>query len=86
MYLPLDKAEFILKMPVDGSSVSAIERITGVHHEIQEVETAVIQDPEPTLPPPDPDPDPVTPPSLPEPEPDEPGPDLMPQSDPAFQY
>jgi IS1 family transposase len=32
MYLPMDKAELILKMLVDGSSVSAIERITGVHH------------------------------------------------------
>jgi IS1 family transposase len=32
MYLPMDKAEMILKMLVVGMSVSAIERITGVHH------------------------------------------------------
>jgi transposase-like protein/IS1 family transposase len=32
MYLPMDKAELILKMLVEGSSVSTIERITGVHH------------------------------------------------------
>jgi IS1 family transposase len=32
MYLPLDKAEMILKLMVEGSSVSTIERITGVHH------------------------------------------------------
>ena len=49
-------------------------------------EPTAMQDPEPTLPPPDPDPDPLAPPSLPEPDPDEPGPDLMPQIDPAFQY
>jgi hypothetical protein len=45
-----------------------------------------MKDPEPKLPPPDPDPDPLVPPSLPEPDPDEPGPDLMAQIDPAFQY
>lgn len=28
----MDKAEMILKMLVDGMSVSAIERITGIHH------------------------------------------------------
>jgi IS1 family transposase len=32
MYLPVEQAELILKMLVDGMSVSAIERITGVHH------------------------------------------------------
>src|SRR5579863_9524877 len=32
MYLPMDKAELVLKMLVDGMNVSAIERITGVHH------------------------------------------------------
>jgi IS1 family transposase len=32
MYLPMDKAELIFKMLVEGSSVSTIERITGVHH------------------------------------------------------
>ena len=32
MYLPLDKAEMVLKLMVEGSSVSTIERITGVHH------------------------------------------------------
>ena len=31
MYLPLDKAELILKLMVDGNSLSAISRITGVH-------------------------------------------------------
>jgi hypothetical protein len=47
-----------------------------------------MQDPEPKLPPADPDPDPLVPASLPlpEPDPDEPGPDLLPQIDPAFQY
>jgi hypothetical protein len=32
MYLPMDQAELVLKMLVDGMSVSAIERISGVHH------------------------------------------------------
>ncbi len=32
MYLPMDKAELIVKLLVEGSSVSTIERITGVHH------------------------------------------------------
>lgn len=32
MYLPLKQADLILRMLVDGMSVSAIERITGVHH------------------------------------------------------
>jgi len=31
MYLPLDKAELILKLMVDGNSLSAISRITDVH-------------------------------------------------------
>jgi len=55
--------------------------------QIQHVRKGVaMQDPEPKLPTPDPDPIPVVPPSLPEPDPDEPGPDLMPQFEPAFQY
>ena len=32
MYLPLAKAEMILKLLLEGSSVSTIERITEVHH------------------------------------------------------
>ena len=32
MYLPLDKAELILNMLLEGSSVSSVERITDVHH------------------------------------------------------
>jgi transposase-like protein/IS1 family transposase len=32
MYLSLEKAEFILKLLVEGSSVSTVERVTGVHH------------------------------------------------------
>jgi IS1 family transposase len=32
MYLSTEKAELILKMLVEGSSVSTVERITGVHH------------------------------------------------------
>jgi IS1 family transposase len=32
MYLPMQQAEMILEMLVDGMSISAIERITGVHH------------------------------------------------------
>jgi transposase-like protein/IS1 family transposase len=32
MYLPMSEAELILKMLVEGSSVSTVERITGVHH------------------------------------------------------
>jgi transposase-like protein len=31
MYLPVEKAELILKMLLDGNSVSAVARITGVH-------------------------------------------------------
>ena len=32
MYLPMSEAELILKMLVEGSGVSTVERITGVHH------------------------------------------------------
>ena len=32
MYLPLDKAEQVLKLLVEGCSVNTIERVTGVHH------------------------------------------------------
>lgn len=32
MYLPIEKAEMVLKLMVEGSSISTIERITGVHH------------------------------------------------------
>jgi hypothetical protein len=32
MYLSTEKAELILKMLLDGMSVSATERVTGVHH------------------------------------------------------
>lgn len=32
MYLPIEQAEMILKLLVEGSSVSTVERITGVHH------------------------------------------------------
>lgn len=32
MYLPMDNAELVLKMLVEGNSVSTVERITGVHH------------------------------------------------------
>ena len=32
MYLPIDKAELVLKMLVEGNSVSTVEHITGVHH------------------------------------------------------
>jgi len=41
---------------------------------------AVMQEPEPKLPPPDPDPEPLYPPT--EPDPVEPGPDVVPQIDP----
>jgi hypothetical protein len=41
---------------------------------------AVMQDPEPKLPPPDPDPEPLYPP--PKPDPVEPDPDVVPQFDP----
>ncbi len=32
MYLPLDKAEMVLKLLLEGNSVSSTERITDVHH------------------------------------------------------
>ncbi|HYL38487.1 MAG TPA: DDE-type integrase/transposase/recombinase [Bryobacteraceae bacterium] len=32
MYLPLDKAETVLSLLLEGNSVSSIERATGVHH------------------------------------------------------
>jgi transposase-like protein/IS1 family transposase len=32
MYLPMDRAEMVLKLLLEGSSVSTIERVTGVHH------------------------------------------------------
>ena len=31
MYLPMDKAEFVLKLLLEGNSVSSVERLTGVH-------------------------------------------------------
>lgn len=32
MYLPLDKAEMVLKLLLEGNSVSSVERVTDVHH------------------------------------------------------
>jgi len=32
MYLPMEKAEAVLKLLLEGSSVSTVERFTGVHH------------------------------------------------------
>jgi hypothetical protein len=32
MYLPIEKAETILALMLEGNSVSTIERVTGVHH------------------------------------------------------
>jgi hypothetical protein len=32
MYLPVDRAELVLKLLLEGNSVSSVERITGVHH------------------------------------------------------
>lgn len=32
MYLPIEKAEFVLKLLLEGNSVSTVERITEVHH------------------------------------------------------
>jgi len=32
MYLPVEKAELVLKMLLEGNSVSSAERMTGVHH------------------------------------------------------
>ena len=32
MYLPIEKAEMALSILPEGSSVSTVERVTGVHH------------------------------------------------------
>lgn len=32
MYLPMEKAELVLKLLLEGSSISTVERITDVHH------------------------------------------------------
>lgn len=32
MYLPLDKAEMVLRLLLEGNSVSSVERVTDVHH------------------------------------------------------
>jgi IS1 family transposase len=32
MYVPVEKAEMVLSMLLEGNSVSSVERITGVHH------------------------------------------------------
>src|ERR1700693_1057945 len=32
MYLPMDKAELVLALLLEGNSVSSAERITGIHH------------------------------------------------------
>jgi transposase-like protein len=32
MYLPIEKAEMVLKLLLEGSSVSTVERVTEVHH------------------------------------------------------
>ncbi len=32
MYLPIEKAELVLFMLLEGNSVSSVERITGIHH------------------------------------------------------
>jgi transposase-like protein/IS1 family transposase len=32
MYLPVDKAEMVLRLLLEGNSVSSVERITGIHH------------------------------------------------------
>ncbi len=32
MYLPVDKAEMILKLLLEGNSVSSVARVTGAHH------------------------------------------------------
>jgi transposase-like protein/IS1 family transposase len=32
MYLPIDKAEMVLKLLLEGNSVSSVERITEIHH------------------------------------------------------
>ena len=32
MYLPIEKAEMVLKLLLEGNSVSTVERVTEVHH------------------------------------------------------
>ena len=32
MYLPMEKAEMVLKLLLEGNSVSSVERLTDVHH------------------------------------------------------
>jgi hypothetical protein len=32
MYLPIEKAEMVLKLLIEGNSVSTVERVTDVHH------------------------------------------------------
>lgn len=32
MYLPIEKAEMVLKLLLEGNSVSSVERLTEVHH------------------------------------------------------
>ena len=32
MYVPVEKAELVLSMLLEGNSVSSVERITGIHH------------------------------------------------------
>ena len=32
MYLPMEKAELVLQLLLEGASVSSVERITGIHH------------------------------------------------------
>ena len=32
MYLPIEKAEMVLSLLLEGNSVSSVERITGIHH------------------------------------------------------
>lgn len=32
MYLPIEKAEMVLKLLLEGNSVSTVERVTDVHH------------------------------------------------------
>lgn len=32
MYLPIEKAEMVLSLLLEGNSVSSVERVTGIHH------------------------------------------------------
>jgi hypothetical protein len=32
MYLPIEKAEMVLRLLLEGNSVSSVERVTEVHH------------------------------------------------------